>query len=52
MGLLFLIDAYPSFGPDPLDWLEWFGLGFVSSLYIGRFAAIQRQLLAVSSTWR
>lgn len=34
-GLLFLIDGYPNFGPDPLDWLEWFGLGFVSSLYIG-----------------
>jgi hypothetical protein len=34
-GLLFLIDGYPNFGPDPLDWLEWFALGFVSSLYIG-----------------
>ena len=34
-GLLFLIDGFPDFGPDPLDWLDWFGLGFVSSLYIG-----------------
>jgi len=39
-GLLFLIDAYPNFGPDPLDWLEWFGLGFVSSLYIGGIAGL------------
>ena len=34
-GLLFLIDGYPNFGPDPWDWLVWFGLGFLSSLYIG-----------------
>ena len=34
-GLLFLIDGFPNFGPDPLDWLDWFGLGFASSLYIG-----------------
>ncbi|MGB5327926.1 MAG: hypothetical protein WBO58_06860 [Gammaproteobacteria bacterium] len=34
-GLLFLIDGYPGFGPGQLGWLEWFGLGFVSSLYIG-----------------
>ena len=39
-GLLFLIDGYPNFGPDPLDWLEWFGLGFVSSLYIGGIAGL------------
>jgi len=32
---VFLIDGFPNFGPDPLDWLDWFGLGFVSSLYIG-----------------
>ena len=34
-GLLFLINGYPNFGSDPWDWLYWFGLGFVSSLYIG-----------------
>jgi len=39
-GLLFLIDGYPNFGPDPWDWLEWFGLGFVSSLYIGGIAGL------------
>jgi hypothetical protein len=39
-GLLFLIDGYPNFGPDPRDWLEWFGLGFVSSLYIGGIAGL------------
>ena len=39
-GLLFLIGGYPNFGPDPLDWLEWFGLGFVSSLYIGGIAGL------------
>jgi hypothetical protein len=39
-GLVFLIDRYPNFGPDPLDWLEWFGLGFVSSLYIGGIAGL------------
>jgi len=39
-GLLFLIDAYPNFGPDPLDWLKWFGLGFVSSLYVGGIAGL------------
>ena len=39
-GLLFLIYGYPNFGPDPWDWLEWFGLGFVSSLYIGGIAGL------------
>jgi hypothetical protein len=39
-GLLFLIDGYPGFGPGQLDWLEWFGLGFVSSLYIGGIAGL------------
>ena len=39
-GLLFLIDGYPNFGPDPWDWLEWFGLGFISSLYIGGIAGL------------
>jgi len=39
-GLLFLIDAYPHFGPDSLDWLKWFGLGFVSSLYVGGIAGL------------
>lgn len=37
---MFLIDGYPNFGPDPWDWLEWFGLGFVSSLYIGGIAGL------------
>jgi hypothetical protein len=32
---VFLIDGFPGFGPGTLDWLDWFGLGFVSSLYIG-----------------
>ena len=39
-GLLFLVDGFPNFGPDPLDWLEWFGLRFVSSLYIGGIAGL------------
>ena len=39
-GLLFLINGYPNFGTDPLDWLEWFGLGFISSLYIGGIAGL------------
>ena len=37
---MFLIDGYPSFGPGQLNWLYWFGLGFVSSLYIGGIAGL------------
>lgn len=39
-GLVFLIDGYPNFGPGQLNWLNWFGLGFVSSLYIGGIAGL------------
>ena len=39
-GLVFLIDGYSSFGPGQLNWLNWFGLGFVSSLYIGGIAGL------------
>lgn len=39
-GLLFLVDAYPTFGPGQWDWLKWFGLGFLASLYIGGIAGL------------
>ena len=39
-GLIFLIDGYPTFGPGSMDWLAWFALGFVSSLYIGGIAGL------------